>query len=159
MSLNENEPIQETFRHEHGKNFQYIFKFHIRPNCNMKLLKCLTHKACKPILTFINKCHQLSTHLNFNKYVRCTLNTISHRSITSLTTFEEVGFPYQFQMGRRCWRWACVCEDEFWNFHICVKTLHEVKPFDKKNLNDLCWTNGECLTQDLHFKPTLGFSN
>jgi hypothetical protein len=101
------------------------------------------------------------------KYVRCTWNTISHMpitrstkfeevgfsyrntishmSITRSTTFEEVGFSYRFQMGRRRWRWACARNDVFWNFHVCVKTLHEVKLFDKKYLNDLCWINGECL--------------
>ncbi len=51
-SPNENELIQETFKHEHGKNFQYILKFHTRPNYNMKLLKCLTNKILHSSFNF-----------------------------------------------------------------------------------------------------------
>jgi len=52
-SPNENKSIQETFRHEHGKNFQYIFKLHTRPNCDMKLLKCLTQKILHSTSTLV----------------------------------------------------------------------------------------------------------
>jgi hypothetical protein len=44
MSPNQNESIQETFKHQHGKNFQHIPKFHTRPNYDMKLLKWLMEK-------------------------------------------------------------------------------------------------------------------
>ncbi len=36
--------IIHIFKHEYGKNFQYIFKFHTRLNYNLKLLKCLIEK-------------------------------------------------------------------------------------------------------------------
>jgi hypothetical protein len=41
MSPNENKPLQESFRHEHGKNFQHILELHTRPNCNVKVFEHL----------------------------------------------------------------------------------------------------------------------
>ncbi len=41
MSPNENKPLQESFRHEHGKNFQHILQVHTRPNCNVKVFERL----------------------------------------------------------------------------------------------------------------------
>ncbi len=40
-SPNENKPLQESFRHEHGKNFQNILQLHTRPNCNVKVFERL----------------------------------------------------------------------------------------------------------------------
>jgi hypothetical protein len=41
MSPNGNKPFQESFRHEHGKNFQHILQFHTRPYCNVKVFERL----------------------------------------------------------------------------------------------------------------------
>jgi hypothetical protein len=41
MSPNENKLLQESYKHEHGKNFQHILQIHIRPNCNVKVFERL----------------------------------------------------------------------------------------------------------------------
>jgi len=65
-SPNENELIHKIFRHEHWKNLQHILKFHTRPNCNVKLFKCL---------------HKKILHSNFNFHFGLVNNSSKHSSI------------------------------------------------------------------------------
>ncbi len=120
----ENESIHEIFKHVHWKNFQHILKFHTRPNCDIKLFKCL-HKRIPHFssnfhfgLVNISSKHS-SIPLQKNQRWEITQDTIDIKN-------------QQFFWYKRWWTYAQMC---WTTFDHCYKTWKHIKLKQQLNLS------------------------